>query len=137
MKKHFRMLVLTGALALIAAGAVADDSNTDQSVAPKGLSKKHATFAVTGVFTGLLSEEVIINGQSIFISPKATFHRVGQGVVDSGASVRNTAVFLGGIVRGDQLVATMVLIGEPTSTADFSAETLPNAERVPTRRSAR
>jgi len=78
-----------------------------------------------------LSGEITVNGQSIFINDKTSFHRVGQGPVAAGESVSKTAVSIGGVMKGKKAIATMVVIGEPETSNDYSQTTIEGAERDP------
>ena len=98
----------------------------------KGMPAKGAQFGLTAVFSGSLSGEIVVDGQSIFITDKTTFHRVGEGPVESGESVHNAAIFIGGVMKGKKAIATMILIGEPEVSADFSTTTIEGSERKPT-----
>src|SRR3972149_6951592 len=95
---------------------------------PKGKAVKSGPFTVTAMFSGTLSGEIVVNGQSIFINDKTSFHKVGKGPVEKGESVSNSAVFIGGVTKGKRSIATMVIIGEPETSNDFSQTTIEGAE---------
>ena len=97
----------------------------------KGVPAKAVPFTMTAVFSGSLSGEISVDGQSVFINNKTSFHKVGVGPVEQGESVNNTAIFIGGVMKGKKAIATMVLIGEPSVSADFSETTIEGAERSP------
>lgn len=127
--RTIRIVLLSAALAVSAVGIT---GAREQAVPTgKGVPVKAVPFAITTVFTGSLSGEILVDGQSVFITNKTTFHKVGVGPIDSGESVNNTAVFISGVVKGKKAIATMVLIGEPEVSADFSQTTIEGSERSP------
>lgn len=130
MNKHtIRIAALVVALAATAAGV----TGAKEQSAPKGkgMPAKAVPFSVMGVYSGSLSGEIIVNGQSIFINEKTSLQQVDKGPVEIGASVSKTAVSVSGYMRGKKAVATMVVIGEKESSEDFSQTTIEGAERDP------
>lgn len=129
MNKHmFRIALISAALAVCAVsvtGAKEQAMNKGKGVA------KSVPFSVTGQFSGSLSGEIVVNGQSIFINDKTSIHKVGHGPIDQGSGVSNCAVLVGGVMKGKKAIATMILVGEPESREDFSQTTIPGAERDP------
>jgi hypothetical protein len=127
-KRTVRIMLLSAALA---ATAVSITGAAEQKNKGKGVPAKSVPFSVTGVYSGSLSGEITVNGQSIFINDKTSFHRVGQGPVAAGESVSKTAVSIGGVMKGKKAIATMVVIGEPETSNDYSQTTIEGAERDP------
>ncbi len=97
----------------------------------KGIAAKSAPFSVTGVYSGSISGEMVVNGQSVFVNDKTSIQRVGKGPVSMGESVSNSAVIVSGVMKGKKAIATMVLIGEPETSNDFTQTTIEGAERDP------
>jgi hypothetical protein len=127
--RSIRIIALVVALAAVAVSVTgAKEQNVPKS---KGVSVKATPFAVTGTFSGSLSGEIVVNGQSVFITDKTTFQKVGVGPIDAGRGVSNTAIFVGGVMKGKKAIATMIVIGEEEVSADFSQTTIPNSERNP------
>lgn len=127
-KRTVLIMLLSAALA---AATVGTTGATEQKV-PKGKGvTKSVPFSVTGVYTGSLSGEIVVDGQSIFINDKTSLHKVGVGPVEGGETVNNAAIFVGGVMKGKKAIATMIVIGERTSTDDYSETTIAGAERDP------
>lgn len=130
MNKHtIRTVAVIVALAATAAGVTA--AKEQSAPKGKGMPAKAVPFAVMGVYSGTLSGEIVVNGQSIFINDKTSLHHVNKGPVDSGESVSKAAVSVSGYMKGKKAVATMVLIGEKESSDDFSQTTIEGAEGDP------
>jgi hypothetical protein len=72
-----------------------------------------------------------VNGQSVFINDKTSIHRVGKGPVPKGESVSKSPLYIGGVMKGKKAIATMVIVGEPETSNDFSQTTIEGAERNP------
>jgi hypothetical protein len=121
-KQSIRIILLSAALAMVAVGV------TDAKPKSKGVAAKSAPFSVTGVYSGTLDGEVVVNGQSVFITNQTSFHKVGKGPVEKGESLSKTAVMISGVTKGKKAIATMVLIGERETTDDYSQATLAGAE---------
>ncbi len=120
--RSIRIVLAAAALAVAVAGAsVARDQAVPKG---KGVSLKAVPFSATTVFSGTLTGEIVVDGQSVFINDQTTFHKVGVGPVESGQSVRNTPILIGGVMKGKKAIATMILIGEPETGADFSQDTV-------------
>ncbi len=127
--RTIRIVLLSAALAVGVVGITGARENGMST--GKGVSIRAVPFAMTTVFTGSLTGEIVVNGQSVFINDKTSFQKVGVGPVDSGENVTNTAIFIGGVMKGKKAIATMVLIGEPEVSADFSQTTLEGCEASP------
>jgi hypothetical protein len=122
--RKIRIVLLSAALAVGVVGITGEQAVSKS----KGAPVKAVPFTMTTVYSGPLSGEIVVDGQSVFINDKTSFHKVGVGPVDSGQSVNSTAIFIGGVMKGKKAIATMVLIGEPESSADFSAATVDGSE---------
>ena len=128
-KRIARIILLSAALAAIAVGVT---GATEQKHKGKGVAAKNVPFSVAGVYSGSLDGEIMVNGQSVFINDRTTFHRVGKGPVEAGESVTKTAVYIGGVMKGKKAIATMVLIGERETSNDYTQTTIEGAESDPT-----
>jgi len=130
MNKHtIRIIALFVALAATAVSVTgAKEQNMSKG---KGRPVTGTPFRVTGMFSGSLTGEIVIDGQSVFINDKTTFHRVGVGPVDMGGAVTNAPVFVGGVMKGKKAIATMIVIGEEEESADFSQSTIAGSDRDP------
>lgn len=130
MNKHtIRIVLLSAALALVAVSVTgAKEQKMPKS---KGVPAKSAPFAVTGVYSGSLGGEIVVNGQSIFIGDKTTIHQTGKGPVEAGTSVSNAAIYVAGVMKGKKAVATMIVVGDRETSNDFSQTTIEGAESDP------
>jgi hypothetical protein len=129
MSKHIRIIAVSAVLAVAAVGiAVAGEQGKVKS---KGNPTKSVPFTVSGVFSGSISDEIVVDGQSVIITNKTSVHRVDKGPVEVGESVSSSAIMVSGVMKGKKAIATMVLIGDRTSTEDFSLTTIAGAERDP------
>jgi len=129
MNKHIRIIAMSAVLAVAAVGiAVAGEQGMVKS---KGTPTKSVPFTVSGLFSGSISDEIVVDGQSIIITNKTSVHRIDKGPVEVGESVSNSAVMVSGVMKGKKAIATMVLIGDRTSSEDFSMTTIAGAERDP------
>jgi hypothetical protein len=127
--RSIRIIVLLVALAATAVSVTgAKEQNVPKS---KGVASKVTPFAVTGTFSGSLSGEIVVNGQSVILTNKTSFQEVGVGPVDAGRGVSKRAIFVGGVVKGKKHIATFVVIGEEEASADFSQSTIANSDRDP------
>lgn len=126
--RTIRIVLLFAALAVGVVGITA--AREDSMSIGKGVPIRAVPFTMTTVFSGPLTGEILVNGQSVFINAKTTFHKVGVGPIEAGETVNNTAIFIGGVMKGKKAIATMVLIGEPEMSADFSETTIPTAEHT-------
>jgi len=125
--RSIRIMALFVALAAVTVSVTgAKEQNVPKS---KGVSVKATPFAVTGTFSGSLSGEIVIDGQSVYITDKTTFHQVGVGPVEAGRGVSHAAVYIGGVMKGKKAIATMVVIGEEEVSNDFSQSTIANSDR--------
>jgi len=132
--RTIRIVLLAAALA---ASAVSITGAGEQKVPTgKGVAK-NVPFSVSGVYTGSLSGEIMVNGQSVCINDKTWFQKVGEGPVTPGTSVSKTAVAIGGVMKGKKAIATLVIIGEQESSADFTQSTIDGAERDPSQSKGR
>ena len=130
MNKHIRIIAMSAVLAVAAVGiAVAGEQGMAKS--KKGMPTKSVPFTVSGLFSGSISDEIVVDGRSIIITNKTSVHRVDKGPVEVGESVSNSAVMVSGVMKGKKAIATMVLIGDRTSSEDFSMTTIAGAERDP------
>lgn len=128
-KRSIRIVALIVALAATAAGVTgAKEQNAPKG---KGMPAKAVPFSVMGVYSGSLSGEILVNGQSFFITEKTSLQQVDKGPVAVGTSVSKAAVSVSGYMRGKKAIATMVVIGEKESTEDFSQATIEGVERDP------
>lgn len=128
-KQTIRIILLSAALAVVAVGVTgAKEQRVPKS---KGVPAKGVPFSVTGVYSGSLSGEIVVNGQSVFINDKTSIQKVGKGPVEPGESVSNSAVYVSGVMKGKKAIATMVVVGEKESTQDFSQTTIEGAEVDP------
>lgn len=126
-KRTARIMLLSAALA---ATAVSITGATEQAMPKgKGVPAKMVPFSLTGVYSGPLSGEITVDGQSVFINDKTSLHKVGVGPVEAGQSISNTAVYIGGVMKGKKAIATMIVIGERETSDDFSQATVPGADR--------
>lgn len=131
MSKHIRIIAMSAVLAVAAIGiAVAGEQGMAKSKG-KGTPTKSVPFTVSGLFSGSISDEIVVDGQSIIITNKTSVHRIDKGPVEVGESVSNSAVMVSGVMKGKKAIATMVLIGDRTSSEDFSMTTIAGAERDP------
>lgn len=129
MNKHtIRIAALVVALAATAGVTGAKEQKVPKG---KGMPAKAVPFSVMGVYSGSLSGEIIVNGQSVFINDKTSLQQVEKGPVAVGVSVSKTAVAVSGYMKGKKAVATMVVIGEKESSEDFSQTTIEGAESDP------
>jgi hypothetical protein len=132
MNMNTRTIRIIALFVTLAAAAVSVTGAKEQSVPKsKGVAVKSAPFEVTGVFSGSLTGEIVIDGQSVFITDKTTFYQVGVGPAESGRGLSNTAVYVGGVMKGKKAIATLVVIGEEEVSADFSQSTIANSDRDP------
>jgi hypothetical protein len=124
-KQTIRIILLSAALAALTVGV------TGAKPKSKGIPAKSVPFAVTGVYSGSLSGEIVMNGQSVFINDKTSIQKVGVGPVEPGESVSNSAVYVSGVMKGKKAIATMVIVGERETSQDFSQTTIEGAEVDP------
>jgi hypothetical protein len=127
-KRTLRIIALSMTLAVTAV------SVTDAG--QKGVERGHgvkntADFQASGLYTGSLSGQIVVGGESVFIGKKTAIYQVGKGQIAQGTSVTKSPLYVAGVMKGTKLVATMVLVGEPETTNDFSLTTLPDAEKDP------
>ena len=127
MNKRIRIGILCVALA---AAAVGISAASEEQGLSKGKPKptKAVTFTTIGMFSGTMSDEIVLNGQSIYITNKTSIHRVGEGPVDVGEGVSKSSVIVSGVMKGKKAMATLILISEPESSADFSETTVAGAD---------
>lgn len=123
MNKRIRIGILCVALAAAAVGISAAGEEQGLSRG-KGMPTKAVTFTTIGMFSGTLSDEIVVNGQSIYITNKTSIHRVGEGPVDVGEGVSKSSVMVSGVMKGKKAMATLILVSEPESSADFSQDTV-------------
>jgi hypothetical protein len=128
MNKRIGNIILLSAV--LAAGAVSVTGAAEKHKS-KGMPAKSAPFSVAGVYSGSLDGEILVSGQSVYITDKTSFHRVGKGPVEAGESVTKTAVYVSGVMKGKKAIATMVLIGERETSNDYSQTTIESAESDP------
>ncbi len=126
-KRTVCTILLTAALS---AGAMTLSNATEKNmrVAPTG---KTVPFSVMGIYSGMLSGEIVVDGQSVFITDKTTFHKVESGPVEGGLSVTKAPIVVTGVMKGKKAMATMIVIGERESSADYSQTTVEGASRDP------
>ena len=125
-KQTIRIILLSAALAAVTVSVTGAKEQKS-----KGVRAKSAPFAVTGVYSGALSGEIVVNGQSLFLNDKTSIQKVGQGPVEPGMSVSKTAVYVVGVMKGKKAIATSVLVGEPETSNDFTQATIEGAESDP------
>jgi hypothetical protein len=78
--------------------------------------------------TGVLGGSVVIGERTVEIPDNARIMAVDGRVIEPGMSIPTSGVQVMGVVKKNKLIATMVLVSEPRSSADYSEETLPNVE---------
>jgi len=88
MNKHIRIIAMSAVLAVAAVGiAVAGEQGKVKS---KGNPTKSVPFTVSGVFSGSISDEIVVDGQSIFITSKTSVHRIDGGLLHDDDCRRRT-----------------------------------------------
>ncbi|HTO89885.1 MAG TPA: hypothetical protein VMJ70_02020 [Candidatus Sulfotelmatobacter sp.] len=67
-------------------------------------------FMVSGTFTGVLDQEMTMDGETYWLAPDAQFYEIGKGQVMQGSVVSDRHVFLSGTRRGDSVTINMVVL---------------------------
>lgn len=134
MKSHKLIaLLLSIAMAGLATGlAVAERSDGWDR---KGMPAKRAgSFEASGVYTGMLSGEVEIGGKKVVIPAGVAVYHVSEGRLRGRtAAVAASYVHVSGLIKQDQNIATLIIVSESASRADYSNETQPNVVAAPNR----
>jgi hypothetical protein len=128
MNKRIGNIILLSAVLAAAAVSVTGAAEKHKS---KGMPVKSAPFSVAGVYSGSLDGEILVSGQSVFITDKTSFQKVGKGPVEKGESLSKTAVMISGVMKGKTAIATMVLISERETSNDYSQTTIESTKAIP------
>ncbi|MCI0452286.1 MAG: hypothetical protein L0Z51_07830 [Candidatus Latescibacteria bacterium] len=134
-KQSIRIILLSALMAALTVGVTG--AKEQKMPKGKGVPGKPVPFSVTGVYSGSLSGEIVVNGQSVFVNEKTSIQVVGKGPGEFGESVSNAGVIVSGVMKGKKAIATMVVVGERESSKDFSQTTIEGAEVDPASKRAR
>jgi hypothetical protein len=118
-------------LAVVALGATlgaGDATGAARAKSSKWGAASAKRFTASGVMTGVLGGSVVIGERTVEIPDNARIMAVDGRVIEPGMSIPTSGVQVMGVVKKNKLIATMVLVSEPRSSADYSEETLPNVE---------
>jgi hypothetical protein len=124
------MKALKFTLIVAAAAVVLGQTPAD---AGKGVAAREPGFNVAGVCTGPLSGTVVIGGEAVVIPKKVAILDTRTGRMSTSTSLTGRSLYVSGFVRGNKNVAALIIVGEPQSNEDFSAETMPNVLADPDR----
>jgi hypothetical protein len=128
-RKSILWVALVAVVGLVAGAADAGRPASKKS--RKGLPSRAETFAVSGEYTGALSGEILVAGQSVFIPKGVTIYHVTDGAQEYGETFASASVYVSGTVQKGRMVARIVVVGDRASRNDYSQTTLSNVEAPP------
>jgi len=124
--KTLKPTLIALTVAVVALTGMADSGHSEEKgTQRRGARAKTQIFSVSGSFSGLLSGDVIINGQSAFISDHAVIYDVNDGILEAGSVVSSSNVCLSGVVKNGDRIVTIVIVSRDEAS-DYSNMTMPN-----------
>jgi hypothetical protein len=126
----FLKLTLIVAFAAVALGHARADAGQAQGMA---VGKKGNAASASGVYSGPLSGTIVLGSEMVVVPKKVAIVDLKGKRMAPGSSVSGRSLWVSGQVRDGKLVAGLIVVGEPTSSEDFSEETLPDVLADPDR----
>jgi hypothetical protein len=108
---RYRFGTLLGlALALVTVLASEADAGSRHRGSAAKLHQRGEPFAISGSCTGLMADEIRVDGTSYRLDPDARIYEVGRGFVQPGSFFGNRIVSLAGVkVRGTVMVSSVLI----------------------------
>jgi hypothetical protein len=110
-------IVLTTALILVAAA----DTDARTSRSRKGVRMEYNnsnTFSITAQFLGSLEGRIRVGGREVYVPRTTTIYVVGQGMQEDGYFVNDDVVYVSGVNKRGQWVATMIVVRPSIRSAE-------------------